>query len=1748
MKTNMKRRIMSLMIAFLMVFTYVPAAAYATDNATDSAQTPAVTAVEGDATVMDGQIRITDDKATAVSDGAVVTITAAGVKTGKPTANNIKIYNDTDKAIILSFDYSAENYSAFSETDASGRFTAVIDPGESADMSITGIRKTTGNNTATLTLSNFEYTLVPETSEVTIEFDDAIGNITLDGQTVTNGSANSVSYASGGQLTASAVDGARFLGWIDPATGKIYSRETTYTVNPIENMTIEAVFMGENTEAYYLVGNEYLTDNFADAIAKTEIAESKTVVLMKDTTLTAGEYIIPAGVTFLVPFDDKETLYTKEPEATHATYETPKAYCTLTLGEGADLIVNGALSLSAKHFAANGGGRGSGAPTGNISYLVTEKDSTVTVNNGGALYAYGFIIGEGTVTAKEGATVYENFQIEDFRGGEVTMNIAYHEMEKGLLPISQYYVQNIEVPLTLEAGASEYVYTSLFANNQPYGAAVQFIGSQSAMFYLKEGKAVKNYDGTTDRLIFDIDGDMSLSPISVELAGTGIDSSMFEIPINSNISVNLNSGAVEISQDVSLLPGSEINIAEGTTCTLAEGINIFVYDLEQWDGYVGVNNVKFISTVYSPSKAYDRTEDDLKDAAIKVDGTFDASAGFIYTTTSEESTGGGANIYSTKNGVVKTATGVAPAVYQYVQNSGEGEFKLINMLPVNLKNADGSYVQTIETGVGAYTYTDGQWMCGHDIIKEVQIKAPTCTEYGEKEITCAMEDVQAGYGHVYTVKVDKLPHTEVIDKGYEATCTEPGLTDGSHCDVCKEVLVKQEPIDALGHAWGDEYVYDVAPTCTEKGSGTIRCEKCDAEKADSAQYIDPLGHSYKWEIKDPTCEKDGEKIGTCTRDNCNDTVVKTLPATGHDYVPVITEPTCEEGGYTTYTCSMCDDSYKADDTEKLGHIEVAAETKAATCTEDGHTAGKYCDRCKVTLEGMESIDALSHKMGEWIEDAAPTCTEKGKKHRDCERCDFVEETAVKATGHKEAIIDAVDATCTETGLTEGVYCDVCDTVLIEQEVVPVIDHKTVTDKEVKATCTETGLTEGSHCSVCGFVVAEQETVPALGHDYSETTVEPTCTADGYTEYTCGRCDDTYKDNIVKTEGHTLVTDKAVAPTCTETGLSEGSHCDVCGEIVVEQTVVEAAGHDLEQFDGKGATCTEKGHEPYEACNVCDYTTYKEIPVKDHVYKEHVVNATCTADGYTVKYCDCGFETTVAGEKATGHSFKEYVEVSAATCLKEGKEKAVCANGCGAVDVRDTAKGDHNLVSDEGTAATCTESGFTAGKYCSECEKWIEGHEVIPATNHADATSDAGKAATCTETGLTAGKYCPDCEKWIEGHEVIPATNHADAVADAGKAATCTESGFTAGRFCVACDKWIEGHEVIDAIGHQYGEEQYKAPTAEADGGTYEVCSECGNIHWIQTQTYKEYVKAGVNATTLKATATGSIKTETITVKWTNSSDFGITYYKVYRSTTGKDGSFSKVAEVTTKSYVDKKATVGKTYYYKVIGYREVAGSTYKTKISNIVSAKIKKVTAAQVKETPMYGRTNYVDRGLKVMWTSPNIKVDGYEIFRSTTGKAGSYKLIKTTKTTVKSWTNKGLKVGKRYYYKVRGYKLVNGKKVYTKFSSPGYRYVLAGRDAELASAIVRANAITAKSAVKVNNGIKVTWSKDANIKCNKYEVWRATSKNGTYTKIATTKNKYYTDTTAKKGKTYYYKVKGFRWFGKSRAETNYSNVVSGKR
>lgn len=219
--------------------------------------------------------------------------------------------------------------------------------------------------------------------------------------------------------------------------------------------------------------------------------------------------------------------------------------------------------------------------------------------------------------------------------------------------------------------------------------------------------------------------------------------------------------------------------------------------------------------------------------------------------------------------------------------------------------------------------------------------------------------------------------------------------------------------------------------------------------------------------------------------------------------------------------------------------------------------------------------------------------------------------------HTEEVLPAVDATCTEDGLTEGKKCSVCGMILVQQQVIPATGHTEVDLPEQPATCTEDGLTAGRVCSVCNEVFSGREVIPATGHTEEVLpAVEATCTEDGLTEgKKCSVCDTILvEQNVIPATGHTEVTLPGKDATCTEDGLTEGKECSVCGDIIEEQQTIPATGHTYDN------DCDPD-------CNVCGATRTVQ-----HSFGEWTVTkeATETAAGEEQRTCSiCGtVETNV----------------------------------------------------------------------------------------------------------------------------------------------------------------------------------------------------------------------------------------------------------------------------------------------------------------------------------------------------------------------------------------------------------------------------------------------------------------------------------------------------------------------------------------
>lgn len=192
----------------------------------------------------------------------------------------------------------------------------------------------------------------------------------------------------------------------------------------------------------------------------------------------------------------------------------------------------------------------------------------------------------------------------------------------------------------------------------------------------------------------------------------------------------------------------------------------------------------------------------------------------------------------------------------------------------------------------------------------------------------------------------------------------------------------------------------------------------------------------------------------------------------------------------------------------------------------------------------------------------------------------------------------------------------------------------------------------------------------------------------------------------------------------------------------------------------------------------------------------------------------------------------------------------------------------------------------------------------------------------------------------------------------------------------------------------------------------------GNYTGTKKITFKIVPKTVTNA------KISSVTSSSIKLSWSKVSNAD--GYRIYRSTS-KNGNYIKVKDITKNSilsYTDSNLSSNKKYYYKIRSFKTSKKEKYYGYYSNIINGETNLSTPSVKLSTPK-------SKSIKVSWNKIS-GAKGYEVYRSTS-KKGKYS--KTTTSNL-SYTNKNLTKKKTYYYKVRAYKVVNNKKVYSSYSS----------------------------------------------------------------------------------------------------------------
>ena len=542
----------------------------------------------------------------------------------------------------------------------------------------------------------------------------------------------------------------------------------------------------------------------------------------------------------------------------------------------------------------------------------------------------------------------------------------------------------------------------------------------------------------------------------------------------------------------------------------------------------------------------------------------------------------------------------------------------------------------------------------------------------------------------------------------------------------------------------------------------------------------------------------------------------------HSYYAVVILPTCTAGGYTKYTCNYCGDNYTGDTTAAKGHRYQdgectacgAAQPTSGTTTVGGTATISFAntsnrtswDANQQTWEngGVKLVNNKTSESAAIGDNSNPArfyafSSITISAASNITKIEFECSSAEYASNLKGSIGDAATASSTKVTVTLNGTSDTFTIAKLTKQVrmtsVTVTcagsgsstpaecQHTIVTDSAVAPTCTSTGLTEGKYCSKCNEVITAQTVVPALSHNWTAATTEapktcsgcgltegdklpgndpqpqpcehnyysvvtlPTCTAEGYTTYTCNSCGNSYVGDKTAAKGHRYqdgecIVCGAAQPSIPQTGSATISFADTSSRTEFSTS--------KQVWKQNGITVTNE--KASDSNDIVDYSN----PVRFYQNSKLVISypgmtkieINCT--GLESKYVESWLNVPSNATATNNDGIITIVfssPVDSLTYEKLSKQartfdiKVYAATGGSSAP----AECEHTVVVDSAVAPTCTSTGLTEGQYCSKCNEVITAQEVIPALSHdwVEATNEAPK--TCDRCGLTEGEKLPGNE-------------------------------------------------------------------------------------------------------------------------------------------------------------------------------------------------------------------------------------------------------------------------------------------------------------------------------------------------------------------------------------------------------------------
>lgn len=364
-------------------------------------------------------------------------------------------------------------------------------------------------------------------------------------------------------------------------------------------------------------------------------------------------------------------------------------------------------------------------------------------------------------------------------------------------------------------------------------------------------------------------------------------------------------------------------------------------------------------------------------------------------------------------------------------------------------------------------------------------------------------------------------------------------------------------------------------------------------------------------------------------------------------------PTCSQPGYTLEECSLCGEQREVNPVDPTGNHSYGSYTTISNpgCVTPGRKE-RTCKQCGY-LDVLET-PAMGHICGEWEVKSTATCSTEGIKTRTCYFCGDVETEITPALPHAYGEWEIIREPVWGTDGEQRRTCGTCSYVEIQK--IPFHDHAYST-VIVPATCTRGGYTTYT-CS-CGESYVADHTDP-LPHAFGgwEITREPACGIDGEQSRTCSSCGRVERETIPSNDH--AYTAAVTPPTCTAGGYTTYT-CDCGASYVTDRT--DPLSHTYGEWETIiDPSCETEGKQT-RVCTACGYEETNTLPATGHTYTAAVTPSTCTKEGYTTYTCHCGASYVSDQTAVLPHTFGDW------TLAEPGLEHRTCSS-CGAEETRE----------------------------------------------------------------------------------------------------------------------------------------------------------------------------------------------------------------------------------------------------------------------------------------------------------------------------------------------------------------------------------------------------------------------------------------------------------------------------------------------